>query len=355
VLKAFEENDGMEIELSNRAKAVLFTIITDFIRTGDPVGSRTISKRGALDVSPATIRNIMADLEEIGLLVQPHTSAGRVPTERAYRFYVDSLVKVSDLTLDEERMIEKNLNPPTRELKDVVRETSRVLSEMSRCVSMVSTPGFSETRFKYIDFVKLSENRILAILVSKTGMIFNKLIPVEDEFNQEKLAWMSRYLNDVLSDLTLKEVRRKIIHEMQSEKNLYDNILIHALRMSRNVFETEIGDDELFIEGSTYIFDYPEFTDITRMKEIFKTFENKSNLIKLLDKVTRAEGVKVYIGSETKIQTMRGCTLVASPYRKEGNILGSIGVIGPTRIDYAKVIPIVDFTAHLITRLLDEE
>ena len=130
---------------------------------------------------------------------------------------------------------------------------------------------------------------------------------------------------------------------------------MNALKMSRNVFDTEIIDDELFIEGSTYIFDYPEFTDITKMKEIFKTFENKNNLIKLLDKVTRADGVKVYIGSETNIQTMRDCTLVASPYRKEGNILGSIGVIGPTRMDYAKVIPIVDFTAHLITRLLDEE
>jgi heat-inducible transcriptional repressor len=346
---------GMEIELSNRAKTVLFTIITDFIRTGDPIGSRTISKRGTLDVSPATIRNIMADLEEVGLLAQPHTSAGRVPTERAYRFYVDSLVQVSDLTATEERMIEKSLNPPTRELKDVVRETSRVLSEMSRCVSMVSTPSFSETLFKYIDFVKLSENRILAILVSKTGMIFNKLIIVEDEFSQDKLAWMSRYLNDVLSDMTLKEVRRTIIQEMQKEKNLYDTILMNALKMSRNLFDAEIVDDELFIEGSTYIFDYPEFTDITRMKEIFKTFENKNNLIKLLDKVTRADGVKVYIGSETNIQTMRDCTLVASPYRKEGSILGSIGVIGPTRMDYAKVIPIVDFTAHLITRLLDEE
>jgi heat-inducible transcriptional repressor len=355
VLNAYGESTGMEIELSNRAKTVLFTIITDFIRTGDPVGSRTISKRGTLDVSPATIRNIMADLEEIGLLAQPHTSAGRIPTERAYRFYVDSLVQVSDLTLTEEQMIEKSLNPPSREFKDVVRETSRVLSEMSRCVSMVSTPGFSETQFKYIDFVKLSENRILSILVSNTGMIYNKLILVEEEFSQEKLAWMSRYLNDILSDLTLREVRRRIVTEMQSEKNLYDSILMNALKMSRSLFDAEIIDDELFIEGSTYIFDYPEFTDINRMKEIFKTFENKNNLIKLLDKVARADGVKVYIGSETNIQTMRDCTLVASPYRKEGAILGSIGVIGPTRMDYAKVIPIVDFTAHLITRLLDEE
>jgi len=226
---------------------------------------------------------------------------------------------------------------------------------MSRYVSMVSTPGFSETQFKYIDFVKLSENRILSILVSKTGMIYNKLIAVEEEFSQDKLAWMSRYLNDILSDLTLGEVRRRIILEMRNEKNLYDNILMNALRMSRNVFDTEIVDDGLFIEGSSYIFDYPEFTDTAKMKEIFKTFENKSNLIKLLDKVTRADGVKVYIGSETNIQTMKDCTLVASPYRKEGNILGSIGVIGPTRMDYAKVIPIVDFTAHLISRLLDEE
>ncbi len=345
----------MDSELTERAKAVLFAVITDFIRTGDPVGSRTISKRGTLDVSPATIRNIMADLEEIGFLTQPHTSAGRVPTERAYRFYVDSLVEVTDLSEEEGRQIETSLKPSSHEIKDVVRETSRVLSEMSRCVSMVSTLGFSETIFKYIDFVKISDSQILAVLVSKTGMIYNKLIHNEEEFSQEKLNWMSRYLNDTLSELTLKDVRKKILQEMQSEKNLYDKILVNALTMSKDVFDAEITEDDLHIEGSTYIFDYPEFTEIVTMKKIFKAFENKHHLIKLLDKVARASGVKVFIGSESNIQNMRDCTLVASPYRKEGHILGSIGVIGPTRLDYAKVIPIVDFTANLITRILDEE
>ena len=345
----------MGIELTERARAVLFAIVTDFIRSGDPVGSRTISKRGALDVSPATIRNIMADLEEIGLLTQPHTSAGRIPTEQAYRFYVDSLVEVKDISEDEGRQIEGSLRPTSNELNDVVKETSRVLSEMSHCVSMVSTPGFSETVFRYIDFVRLSENKILAILVSRTGMIYNKLILNEEEFSQEKLNWMSRYLNDILSDLTLKEVRKKILQEMRNEKTLYDKILLNALKMSRDVVDEEIIDDELFIEGSTYIFDYPEFTDVTKMKKIFKTFENRHHLIRLLDRVTRANGVKVFIGSENNIQNMQECTLVASPYRKGGYILGSIGVVGPTRMDYGKVIPIVDFTANLITRILDEE
>jgi heat-inducible transcriptional repressor len=345
----------MGIELGDRARAVLFAVITDFIRSGDPVGSRTVSKRGALDVSPATIRNIMADLEEMGLLVQPHTSAGRIPTERAYRFYVDSLIEMKYVSEDEGRRIESDIRPSSGELKDLVRETSRVLSKMSQCVSMVSTPGFFETVFKYIDFVKLSENRILAILVSKTGMIYNKLIFDEEEFAQEKLNWMSRYLNDILSDMTLREVREKVLTEMKNEKNLYDRILLNALKMSRDVFDTEIIEDEVFIEGSTYIFDYPEFTDVTKMKRLFLAFENKHNLIKLLDRVTRADGVKVFIGSENKIQNMQECALVASPYRKGGHILGSIGVIGPTRIDYAKVIPIVDFTANLITKILDEE
>ncbi|MBN1883293.1 MAG: heat-inducible transcription repressor HrcA [Deltaproteobacteria bacterium] len=342
----------MAINLDNRARRVLMAIIEDYIQMGDPVGSRTISKKRGIDVSPATIRNIMSDLEDVGLLVQPHTSAGRIPTENAFRFYVDHLVQVRDAIKDPQNF-EANINPAGMEIKDIVREVSRILSKISHCTSLVRSPRFAETVFKYINFVKLSENRILAILVSRSGMVHNKLIIGDEELNTDKLNWMSNYLNDLLSNLTLMEVRRKIIKEMEDERTRYNELLFKALSMSRALIEDEVEED-LIIGGSSYILDYPEFTDVEKMKKIFQAFENKGLLLKLLDKVSRAEGIKVFIGSESNIQDMIDCTLIASPYKREGRIVGSVGVIGPTRMDYARVIPVVDFTAQLIGSILDE-
>ncbi|MBN1572050.1 MAG: heat-inducible transcription repressor HrcA [Deltaproteobacteria bacterium] len=342
-------------KIGDRAREVLLAVIDDFIKHGEPVGSRTVSKRKDIDVSSATIRNIMSDLEEIGFLTQPHTSAGRVPTDNAFRFYVDSLIKVSDLTRSEELEIERSVRPQSSDIKDVIKETSRVLSEMSQYIALVSTPSFTDTVFRQIDFVRLTGSKILTILVSSSGMIYNKIINAEEELDQEKLDWMSRYLNDVLSDLTLVEVRGKILEEMQKEKNLYDELLIKALSISDKVINEEIIDDEIFIEGSANIFSHPEFTDINKMKRIFMAFENKHYLLKLLEKVAKANGIKVFIGSESKIKYISDCTIIASPYEKGGQVLGSIGVIGPMRMDYAKIIPVVDFAASLVSRFLEED
>jgi heat-inducible transcriptional repressor len=342
-------------KIGDRAREVLLAVIDDFIKHGEPVGSRTVSKRKDIDVSSATIRNIMSDLEEIGFLTQPHTSAGRIPTDNAFRFYVDSLIKVSDLTRNEELEIERSVRPQSSEVKDVIKETSRVLSEMSQYIALVSTPSFTDTVFKQIDFVRLSGSKILTILVSSSGMIYNKIINTEEGLDQEKLDWMSRYLNDVLSDLTLVEVRGKILDEMQKEKNLYDEMLIKALAISDKVINEEIIDDEIFIEGSTNIFSHPDFTDVDKMRRIFKAFENKHYLLKILERVAKANGIKVFIGSESKIKYISDCTIIASPYEKGGQVLGSIGVIGPMRMDYAKIIPVVDFAASLVTRFLEED
>jgi heat-inducible transcriptional repressor len=184
-------------------------------------------------------------------------------------------------------------------------------------------------------------------------MVHNKLIIGDEEMDTDKLNWMSNYLNDLLNNLTLKEVRRKIIKEMEDERNRYNELLYKALTMSQVLVEEEV-EEELVIEGSSYILDYPEFTDVEKMKKIFQAFENKGLLLKLLDKVSRAEGIKVFIGSESNIQDMVDCTLIASPYKRDGRIVGSVGVIGPTRMDYARVIPVVDFTAQLIGSILDE-
>jgi heat-inducible transcriptional repressor len=219
----------------------------------------------------------------------------------------------------------------------------------------VSTPSFTETIFKHIEFVKLSGNQILTILVSNSGMIYNKIINTDETLDQDKLDWMSRYLNDILSELTLVDVRQKILTEMQNEKNLYDELLQKALSLSNMVINEEIVNEEIFIEGSSNIFSYPDFADIDKMKKIFETFENKHYLLELLEKVAKADGIKVFIGSESEIKYMSDCTLIASPYEKGGQVLGSIGVIGPMRMDYAKIIPVVDFAANLVTKFLRED
>jgi heat-inducible transcriptional repressor len=347
----------MAPKLGERASTILFAVIDDYIRTGEPVGSRTISKRDEINVSPATIRNIMADLEEMGYLAQPHTSAGRIPTDRSFRYYVDQLIHLKHLIgLSEGEMTElrQGLTFQNMEIKDIVRETSRLLSHISRYASVVVAPKFTETVFKYIDFVKLSDSRVLAILVSHSGMIYNKLIFDDEEISQDKLSWMSRYLNDTLADLTLKDVRKKIIREMEDEKNLYDQLMMTALSISRKIVEEQISDD-LFIEGSSYIFDYPEFTDLDKMKKIFQMFEKKHSLLRLLDKVAKTDGIKIFIGSENQIYDMKDCALVASPYGRGGHVLGSIGIIGPTRMNYGKVIPIVDYAAHLVSKIIEDE
>ena len=339
--------------LNERSKRILEAIIEDYINTGEPIGSRTISRKHDLALSPASIRNVMSDLEELGFLVSPHTSAGRVPTDKAYRFYVDSLLAVGSIGRGEREEIRRHCRLTGKDIGAVLKEVSGVLSSISHYMGVVAAPRFTANVFRHMEFIRLGGRRLLAILVSQNGTVQNKIVEVEEELTGEELVRMANYLNGLLQGLTIAQVKNRILEEMQSDKARYDNLLSRALKLSQQTMPDSAAD--LFIEGQANILELPEFADVTRMKEIFRTFEQKGVLLELLDRCLTAPGVNIFIGTESHLNAMAGMSMITSTYVTGKNTLGVLGVIGPTRMGYSKVIPIVDYTARMVSRLLDVE
>jgi heat-inducible transcriptional repressor len=337
--------------LTRRNKRILGCLIDEYIYTAEPVGSRKISKKRDMDLSSATIRNILSDLEEMGYLHQPHTSAGRIPTEKGLRYYVDSILHVKKLTSREKGEIRRRYQISGVDISNVMKKTSKMLSGLSHHVSLLTAPRFIDSVLQYIEFIRIDRDRVPVICVSKNGTAQNKVIEVEEDYSQEQLDKYSRYLDDILSGCSLPELRDTIAREMEREKNAYDSMLSQALKLGHKALSTET-ESEIYIDGTINIFDYPEFLEIEKMKNLFNTFEEKSCIITLLDKAISAEGVQIFIGSETKLKEMEGCSLITSPYKRGNYVIGTLGVIGPKRMEYVKVIPIVDYTATLLSEAL---
>jgi heat-inducible transcriptional repressor len=338
--------------LTERDRRVLQAIITDYIQTAQPVGSRIVSKKYKMGLSPATIRNVMADLEELGLLIQPHTSAGRVPTDKAYRFFVDTILNLRRLNPGEKEDIEKGLlleGDP--DINEVMKRASHILSLLSKQTGVVLAPRFGSKIFKHIEFIKLRDRRILVIIVSRTGEVQNKLIRADEEMSQDELDKYSRYLSEFMGGLSLVEAQQKILEEMKKEKVLFDKLMYRALQLSQKALEDE-GEGDLFIEGKTNMMQSPEFADMEKMRGLLQAFEEKTKIVKLLDKALSAQGIQIFIGAENELNEMINCSVVAAPYSRENYTLGTLGVIGPTRMDYSNIIPIVDYTARIVGRIL---
>lgn len=342
----------MDMELSPRSRQILEAIIEDYIATAEPVGSSAVARRHALTLSSATVRNVMANLEEMGLLTSPHTSAGRIPTEKAYRFYVDTLVGLRQVSREEKKQIIQRCRQSGAGLPDMFKETSRTLSALSNYVGIVVAPSFTSDIFRHFEFIRIAPHRILAILVSTNGLVQNRLVETADDIPETDLVRMGNYLNELMQGLTISQARERILAEMQSEKVQYDSMMLRALRLSEQAVVE--GSDEIFVEGQTRILDQPEFNDAARMKEIFHAFEQKGQLLQLLNRCMTAEGVQIYIGSETPVSRSAGVSLITSRFTTSNNTVGLLGVIGPTRMGYSSVIPIVDYTARLVSRLLTE-
>ena len=342
----------MDYSLSERMRRVLEDVIEDYILTGEPVGSRKISKKSNLNVSPATVRNIMSDLEELGLLSHPYTSAGRVPTERGLRFYVDVIIDVHELSDEEQQEIRSKYLGHLIERPNLFRETSRILSLSSHYLGIVWTPRMSSVVLQHIEFVKLRRHLVLAISVSTAGLVHNRIIEVEEDFSQSELDHLSDYLNSFLAGLTLYQVREKLLEQMRVAKNAYDRLLEQALKLGEKAFSS-IDDTDVFIEGRTNILNEPDFSNVSRMSDLFRTFEEKVTMLKLLDKFMDPKGVQIAIGSESQVQEMETCSVVTSTYSCGGEVLGVLGVIGPRRMNYSRVIPLVGYTAKLLTEVLE--
>jgi len=343
------------VALSERSQNVLEAIVLSYIRSAFPVGSRTVTENFDFRLSPATIRNIMADLEETGYLFQPHTSAGRVPTEKGYRFYVDRLMEEA-MAQDEgfdSSQYQRHWLGKWEGIKSLFEETSRLLSLESHYAGIVLAPGLSQMIFKQVEFIQLRKNHLLAILVSQDGLLHQKLLAVDADYPQKELNRIAAYLNHEFSGMTLSQVKKKILALMKAEKDLYDELMQKALELGRKAMNIA-QEGELYLGGTTHILDLPEFSDVEKMKALFKAFEEKGLIVKLLDKCLSAGGVQVLIGSDNAFLGIPDCSLVIASYKRGDQTLGSLGVIGPIRMEYSRVIPLVSHIAKNLSHTLEE-
>ena len=300
-------------DFTERDRKVLQAIIRDYIQTAQPVGSRVISKKYKMGLSPATIRNVMADLEEMGFLLQPHTSAGRVPTDRAYRFYVDTILNMRRLTPEERAQIETSLLPEeSQDVNEIMKRASHLLSLLSSQTGVVLAPRFGSKIFKHIEFITMREKRVLVIIVSQTGEVQNKIIEADEEINQDELDRYSKYLSEIMGGLSLAEAKHRIMEELKKEKVLFDKLMFRALQLSQKALENE-GEGNLFIEGQTNIMQSPEFADMEKIRSLLQTFEEKTKIVRLLDKALSVQGIQIFIGAENELNEMVNCSVVAAP------------------------------------------
>jgi len=343
------------MELTQRSRQILTALIHNYIDTGDPVASRTVARKSKLNLSPATVRNILADLDEMGFLTQPHASAGRIPTDQGFRFYVDTLLEESKFSQEDEGIDQIATRYETskrnKELDPLLQDTSRILSEVSHYIGVVMAPKLSDVMYNHMEFIRMKESEYLVILVSKSGIVHSRMIITDRDLSQDALDDLTCYLNEELNGLTLREVREKIVQKMKADIRLYQDLLQKVFMMD-DLSESDIYQSRIYFEGTSNILDLPEFTDLAKMKKVLQAFEKKTILVKLLDRSISADGVMVYIGSENPLNMLEDCSLVTANYKYANKVVGTLGVVGPKRMDYSKVISLVGCTAQLLSKVI---
>ena len=343
-------------QLSERSLYLFKALVEHFIQDGTPVGSRTLSKDSSLNLSPATIRNVMADLEDFGLLDSPHTSAGRVPTAKGYRLFVDSILRVKDLNSLEVEKISKELNPEN-DFKSLMQRTSSMLSDITQLAGVVMLPKNEKSTLQHMEFVALSGNRVLVILVVNDREVQNRIIHTSRAYSASELQEASNYLNDIFVGRDLNFVRNNILDELEKTKEQLSHSMQTAMEMAQLAFDYEkskINNDELLFSGETNLMDVAELCEVEKLKKLFNTFNQQRDILHLLEQAIGADGIQIFIGEESGHDVLDNCSVVTSPYEVDGKILGVLGVIGPTRMHYERVIPIVDVTAKMLGSALNQ-
>ena len=327
--------------------------MSEYLATGEAVGSQTVTRRYGLDVSAATVRNVMGDLEEVGLLKHTHTSAGRIPTERGLRYYVDTLLRVRSLSLGEKDDIRERLGgapgEATINVPEVMQRTSRLLRELSHLTVVVQAPRPESDSVQHLEFVRLREGQLLAVLETASGQVQNKLVPVDFNVDPGELEHINNYLQDLANGLTLDQLRVRIVEEIASDRAAHDALVARALRLATAAVPAESTADVL-VDGQSNLLSGN--ADLERAKALLRTLEEKDLVVRLLDRTLSAPGICVFIGAEANLADLTDVSVVAAPYGTEGRPLGTIGVIGPARMNYSRVIPLVDFTAEMIGEAL---
>ncbi|WP_031433688.1 heat-inducible transcriptional repressor HrcA [Methylomarinum vadi] len=338
--------------LNDRSLHLLKALVERYIQDGQPVGSRVLSKDSDLKLSPATIRNVMADLEDMGLIHSPHTSAGRVPTVRGYRLFVDSLLTVRPL---ESRLLDylaEGLENNCEEAAVLLEKASKLLSDATRMAGIVTLPRREVVSLNHIEFLSLSHNRILVIFVTNGQEVHNKIIHTDRAFGASELQQAANYLNSVYAGKSVASVRESLIQELEQDQKKLNQGMIDAVAMARQAFEQKPREDYV-LSGQTNLMEFSELSNMERLRQLFDAFNQKRGVIHLLDKCQAANGVQIFIGEESGYEAFDHCSLVTSSYTVNDEVVGVLGVIGPTRMAYEKVIPFVDMTAKLLSAALN--
>jgi heat-inducible transcriptional repressor len=342
-----------EQDISSRARHLLRTLVARYIQDGQPVGSRSLARQSGLSLSPATIRNVMADLEHAGLISSPHTSAGRVPTVQGYRFFVDTLLTVAPVEAGTYREIETRLTTP-HPASHVVSSASDLLSMLTSFVGVVTVPKREQFAFRHIDFVHISDGQLLVILVFQDNEVQNRIIHCKRPYSVAELERAANFLNTEYAGLLLGEIQQRLVADLVTARQQMDRIMSTAIDIARNAFTAESGTD-VVVSGQTNLMDCDDLSDVEQLKGIFDMIQQKQDILQLLDECVSADGVRLFIGEESGSNALDSCSLVTAPYTVDGRSVGVLGVIGPTRMAYDRIISVVEATAEILGSALNQK
>jgi heat-inducible transcriptional repressor len=347
-------NETRDDPPSERAQHLLRVLIESYIRDGQPVGSRVLTRESGLQLSSATIRNVMADLEELGFVSSPHTSAGRVPTDKGYRFFVDTLLRVQPLDDASVSELRRQLDGEHDTSKALVSAASQLLSSLTRLAGVVTLPLTRAAAITHVEFVGLSENRVLAVLVFNDREVQNRMVQLERRYTPEELRRAGSFLNEQFAGRTLEAAREEILRQLREAHAAMNQIMVDAISVAQRVFVPQEGDAlEYVIAGETNLMSVAELSSVEKLRRLFEAFNEKRDFLNLLDHSLRSEGIQIFIGHESGYQILDDCSIVTAPYTTGDAVVGVLGVIGPTRMAYERVIPIVDMTAKLLGAALN--
>ena len=341
-------------EPTERAQRILRILVEHYIQEGSPVGSRTLSKRSGLELSPATIRNVMADLEDLGFVAAPHTSAGRVPTAKGYRFFVDTLIKLRPPAQAEvERLQHRLVDDVAADSKSIAETASSALSSLTSLAGIVTIPRQTHVILRQVEFLPLSDCRVLAILVKNDSEVENRILHMDRNYSADELIQAANYLNEHFAGKDLPDIRARILEELSNTRETMNQLMIDAISMAQLTFGQSRENMEFVLSGETKLMEFNELSNIETLKHLFEAFNQQQEILRLLDRSIAAHGVQIFIGEESGFEILDECSVVSAPYRVDDDIVGVLGVIGPTRMAYERIIPIVDITAKLVGSALN--
>jgi heat-inducible transcriptional repressor len=341
---------------NERAQQLLKILIQRFIRDGQPVGSRTLARNSGIELSPATIRNVMSDLEELGLIAAPHTSAGRIPTPQGYRLFIDSLIRYKPPKQKEIERLKNQLQRQAGDPKSLLDSVSNMLSDVTRLAGVITIPKGQRAILRQIEFLSLSDNRVLAILVINDREVQNRVLHTEKPHTADELQRAANFINENYVGQDLENIRRHLIDDLERTRDSMNQAMLDIISVAQSAMEgAAIPKEELKLSGETKLMDFAEMSDVETLRRLFDAFSKKRFMLNMLDKSIQADGVQVFIGSESGYQILDDCSIVTAPYHLDDDQIGVLGVIGPTRMAYDRIVPIVDITARLLESTLNPQ